>query len=77
MNRKPYTAEERARIIEKGELRLGKQHFFGHTSESIVPVKVLKTLEQKIEDEEEKFHAMYIDLFAKAVSNLQNYQNLR
>lgn len=77
MERKPYTAEEKARIVARGEARLGKQHFFGHTTEPIAPVRVLQTLEEKVEDEEAKFHAMYTDLFAKAVSSLQDGRDLR
>jgi hypothetical protein len=34
-------------------------------------------LEEKVEDEEAKFHALYTDLFAKAVANLRDGQNLK
>jgi hypothetical protein len=77
MNRKPYTVEEKAVIVARGEAKLGKQHFFGHVTEPIAPVTVLQTLEEKVEDEEAKFHAMYTDLFAKAIVNLRNGQDLR
>jgi len=77
MNRKPYTAEEKARIAAKIEARLGNQHFFGHTTEPIAPVTVLQTLEEKVEEQEAKFHALYTDLFAKAIANLRDGRNLR
>jgi hypothetical protein len=77
MNRKPYTTAEKAAIVAKGEVRLGKQHFCGHATEPITPVAVLQTLEEKVEDEETKFHAMYTDLFAKAITNLRDGRDLR
>jgi hypothetical protein len=75
MVKKPYTAEEKARIVAKGEARLGKQHFFGF-GEVAPAVKVLETLEQRVEDAEDKFHAIYTQAFAKAIINLQSSQNL-
>ena len=76
MVRQPYTAAEKARIVAKGEARLGKQHFFG-VNEVIPAVRVLETLEQKVEDAEDKFHTLYTQAFAKAVANLRNSQDLR
>jgi hypothetical protein len=76
MAKQPYTAAEKARIVAKGEARLGAQHFIGLT-EIIPATQVLETLEKKVEDAESKFHAMYVDLFAKAVANLKSSQDLR
>jgi len=76
MVRQPYTAAAKARIVAKGEARLGVQHFFG-VNEIVPAVEVLETLEQKVEKAEEKFHAMYTELFAKAVANLRISQELR
>ena len=76
MNHKPYTAEEKARIVAKGEARLGAHYFIG-TTEKVVTSQVLETLEQKIEDAEDKFHKMYTHLFAKAIANLRSSQDLQ
>jgi hypothetical protein len=76
MAHKPYTAAEKARIVAKGEARLGNQHFIGMT-EVVPEVQVLETSEQKAEKAQAKFHAMYTDLFAKAITNLQDGRDLR
>jgi len=73
---KKYTKEEFDKIVAKGEARLGRQHFFG-ISNSVPVVQVLETLEQKLDSTEEKFHDLYSSLFAKAVANLNNSQDLR
>ena len=75
MAHKPYTAAEKARIVAKGEARLGNQHFIGVIEVPVI--EVLETLEQKIEKSEEKFHAMYTHAFAKAIANLKSGQDLR
>jgi len=76
MARKPYTTEEKAQIVVRGETRLGQQHFFG-VSTVVASVKVLQTLEEKVEKAEENFHNMYITLFAQAIANLKSGQDLK
>jgi hypothetical protein len=68
---------EKARITTKCEARLGVQHFFSPTKVVVPSVQVLQTLEQRIENEEKKFHKMYTHLFAKAISSLKSSQDLR
>jgi hypothetical protein len=76
MNRRPYTLEEKTRIVAKGEARLGVQHFFGHSV--VVPTrKAVVNLENAIVDVEDKLHSEYTELFAKAVANLQLGDDLR
>jgi glutathionylspermidine synthase len=76
MERKSYTTAEKARIVARGEARLGVQHFFDVTK-TVPVVKSLETLDQQIEKAEDKFHDMYTQAFAKAIANLRSSQDLR
>ena len=76
MAHKPYTAAEKARIVAKGEARLGRQYFVGE--HKVIPsAQVLEVLEQKVEDAESRFHNLYTQAFAKAIINLRSSQDLR
>jgi len=79
MEKKPYTAAEKARIVAKGEARLGIHNFFDGTKTIPVgkAVRTIEILEHKVENAEDMFHKMYTELFAKAVANLRSSQNLR
>jgi hypothetical protein len=67
---------EKARIVAKGEARLGQQYFFGYSGKNSGK-QIFQTVDQLLETEQEKFHAMYTNLFAKAVANLKSSQNLK
>ena len=75
MAHKLYTVAEKARIVARGESRLGVQHFVGVT-EVVPAVQLIETLEQKVERAEEKFHALYTQAFAKAIINLRSSKDL-